>query len=164
MCVCVCQRQGLGRLRHIETPSLWVQQKVRTGAIELRKIRGDANPADMFTKFLPPRDEVDSLVRIFGCEYRKGRAERAPLLRRVSAPEVEHHIHVVYKFDPGLNDEAHMHDVGILPHQHTQELIKKRFPMARVGESIDEYLDYGREPGSSPEFHAPGVGGKEVRP
>ena len=42
----ICGRQGLGKLRHIDTRSLWVQQKVRSGAVELRKVRGEVNPAD----------------------------------------------------------------------------------------------------------------------
>ena len=48
----ICGRQGLGKLRHIDTRSLWLQQRLREGGIELRKIRGEVNPADLFTKHL----------------------------------------------------------------------------------------------------------------
>ena len=34
----ICGRQGLGKLRHIDTRSLWLQQRLREGGIELRKI------------------------------------------------------------------------------------------------------------------------------
>ena len=44
----VCQRQGLGKLRHIKIQSLWIQEKVRIGVIQLRKVKGDMNPADLF--------------------------------------------------------------------------------------------------------------------
>ena len=43
----ICGRQGLGKLRHVDTQCLWIQQRVRDGSVELRKVRGDANPADL---------------------------------------------------------------------------------------------------------------------
>ena len=49
----ISTRSGLGKLRHLETHTLWVQEKVRTGAIQVRKVRGDVNPADVFTKHFP---------------------------------------------------------------------------------------------------------------
>ena len=49
--------------------------------MEVRKVCGDENPADLFTKHLPSKDKVHSLVRLFGCEYRDGRSAAAPLLR-----------------------------------------------------------------------------------
>ena len=78
----ISSRQGLGKLRHIATHTLWVQQAVRSGAIELRKVRGDINPADLFTKHLSSRERVTNLTELFGCEFREGRPERAPQLRK----------------------------------------------------------------------------------
>ena len=46
----ICSRQGLGKLRHIQTHTLWIQEKVSLGTMELRKVRGEVNPADLFTK------------------------------------------------------------------------------------------------------------------
>ena len=43
-------RQGLGKLRHNACQTLWVQQRVRKGDFELRKVKGESNPADLFTK------------------------------------------------------------------------------------------------------------------
>ena len=77
----ICNRQGLGKLRHINTQTLWIQQRVRDGAFELRKVRGDDNPADLFTKFLSSPDRIAKLLGLFGCRYRSGRAETAPVLR-----------------------------------------------------------------------------------
>ena len=45
----ICSRTGLGRLRHIDTQCLWLQDKVRSAALELRKVKGTENPADLFT-------------------------------------------------------------------------------------------------------------------
>ena len=70
----ICGRRGLGKLRHIDTQCLWIQQKVRRKDIELRKIRGEMNPADLFTKHLPGEDKIKSLVKLLSCEFRGGRA------------------------------------------------------------------------------------------
>jgi len=78
----VVGRQGLGRLRHLDTHSLWVQQAVRSKRIVVRKVRGDDNVADLFTKHLTSRDRIAYLLRLLGCEYLDGRASCAPALRR----------------------------------------------------------------------------------
>ena len=46
----ICGRQGLGRVRHLATQTLWIQQRVRDGSFELWKVKGVENPADLFTK------------------------------------------------------------------------------------------------------------------
>ena len=48
----IATRSSLGKFRHLETHTLWVQEKVRTGAIAVRKVAGEVNPADLFTKYL----------------------------------------------------------------------------------------------------------------
>jgi len=68
----ICSRSGLGRLRHIDTQCLWLQGKVRSGAVELRKVKGTENPADLFTKHLTSAQCVEALLKLFGCEYRDG--------------------------------------------------------------------------------------------
>ena len=57
----IASRSGLGKLRHLETHTLWLQEKVRTGAIRVKKVRGEVNPADLFTKQLPSSDKVHQL-------------------------------------------------------------------------------------------------------
>ena len=78
----ICSRQGLGKLRHLETHLLWVQQAVRSKRIDLRKILGEENPADLYTKYLPSRDRIGHLVKLMGCRYLEGRAATAPTTRR----------------------------------------------------------------------------------
>ncbi|MBV61870.1 MAG: hypothetical protein CMH65_11270 [Nevskiales bacterium] len=80
----ICGRQGLGKLRHLDTQCLWVQQRVRDRSFELRKVRGDDNPADLFTKHLTSAPRVKDLLQKFGCEYAEGRAESAPKLREAT--------------------------------------------------------------------------------
>ena len=77
----ICGRQGLGKLRHVDTQCLWIQQRVRDGSVELCKVKGEENPADLFTKHLTSRDRIRSLLDLFGCRYTGGRAATAPVLR-----------------------------------------------------------------------------------
>ena len=43
-------RQGLGRMRHVQTRYLWVQERVKEGHLVVLPVRGKNNPADLFTK------------------------------------------------------------------------------------------------------------------
>ena len=45
-------RKGLGKVRHIDTNTLWVQQAACSARIEYLKIAGTLNPADLLTKHL----------------------------------------------------------------------------------------------------------------
>ena len=44
-------RRGLGGIRHIEVNQLWLQEKVNDGTIEVEKVKGETNRADVLTKF-----------------------------------------------------------------------------------------------------------------
>ena len=48
----IANRRGVGRVRHLHTPSLWIQRHVQDGTIELSKVDGDRNWADLGTKHL----------------------------------------------------------------------------------------------------------------
>ena len=67
----ICGCSELGKLRHVQTHTLWVQERVRTGAIELRKYHGDVNPADVFTKHLRSRDRINQLEQLFSFVLRR---------------------------------------------------------------------------------------------
>jgi hypothetical protein len=84
----ICSRQGLGRLRHLETHTLWVQQAVRSGRVDLRKVKGETNPADLFTKPLVSRERLGMLVDLLGCRYKGGRAEVAPAMRTTQSAKL----------------------------------------------------------------------------
>ena len=77
----ICSRQGLGGVRHLDTHTLWVQQAVRCRRIDLRKVHGDVNPADIFTKHAITRDRLMKLVNLFDCAFLSWRAESAPQVR-----------------------------------------------------------------------------------
>ena len=48
--VAISNKCGCGKLRHINIGELWIQEKIAEQAIELRKVAGEKNPADMLTK------------------------------------------------------------------------------------------------------------------
>ena len=48
----MASRKGLGKVRHVEVNQLWVQQKVGSGEIELKKVEGTSNLADALTKYV----------------------------------------------------------------------------------------------------------------
>ena len=47
------QRVVIGKVRHIEVQHLWIQERHSAKDIDLRKVRGDVNPADLLTKGVP---------------------------------------------------------------------------------------------------------------
>jgi hypothetical protein len=57
-------RKGLGKVRHIETKYLWIQDLVKDGRIKLLKIKGTENPADIGTKHLSIVDMESRLLEI----------------------------------------------------------------------------------------------------
>ena len=46
----VVERKGAGRLRHIDTNVLWIQEKEVKKHIAFKKVNGKRNPADLCTK------------------------------------------------------------------------------------------------------------------
>ena len=46
----IASRVGLGRVRHLEVKFLWLQQVVRDRRLEIRKVHGADNPANVLTK------------------------------------------------------------------------------------------------------------------
>ena len=125
----IASRSGLGKIRHLETHTLWLQEKVRTGGITVKKIRGEVNPADLFTKHLPSREKVHQLLDLFGCEYREGRAVSAPLLRPNGADGQKGDHLASDPLPTYMNDfEAEMHDPKVLPHMYPKSEMNKLFP------------------------------------
>ena len=45
-------RRGLGKMKHLQIKDLWLQKEVREGNLEVSKISGKRNPADLMTKIL----------------------------------------------------------------------------------------------------------------
>ena len=54
-------RSGLGKMRHLEISYLWLQKEIREGKVEVHKVLGTENPADLMTKILTVREIEDRL-------------------------------------------------------------------------------------------------------
>ena len=122
----ICGSQRLGKLRHKECHTLWVHAQLRLKDFELRKIRGEVNPADLFIEFLESRVKIDQLLALFACELRDGRPAAAPLLHREGLGQFE----TQHPDEDALKtiDEAEIHNPEVLPHHYPQEDIDVLFP------------------------------------
>jgi hypothetical protein len=80
----ITNRAGIGKVRHLRTHGLWVQEVRVSGRIAYRKVLGEKNPADLLTKHLGAEviaRHVDTLNMV----WIKGRAESAPTLDSVES-------------------------------------------------------------------------------
>ena len=68
----IASRRGAGKVRHIHTPTLWVQRQVYDTVISVKKVPGPENVADLGTKHLGHADMVRMLKKC-SIEFVKGR-------------------------------------------------------------------------------------------
>ena len=57
-------RRGLGKVRHMETGYLWLQDLVADKKLAVAKVKGTENPADLGTKHLKAEDIDKHLSRL----------------------------------------------------------------------------------------------------
>ena len=74
----ICRRKGLGKVRHLDTTDLWIQDKVRGKKLELVKILGTENPADVLTKYVN-RQQMEVATMKMNLRSLAGRPECAPM-------------------------------------------------------------------------------------
>jgi hypothetical protein len=70
----IANRRGVGRVRHLHTPSLWVQRYVQEGRLTLSKVPGEKNVADIGTKHLDGK-RMWMLLGLMGLRSTAGRSE-----------------------------------------------------------------------------------------
>ena len=73
----VSQCRGLGKIRHIATRYMWLQQKTYKKEVLVEKVDGEKNYADLQTKHLAERRMV-MLLNKMGYYYQDGRSYAAP--------------------------------------------------------------------------------------
>ena len=78
----IARRRGLGKLRHLDCEDLWIQSKVRAKEVELLKVLGAENPADILTKYIDARTLQSALKRI-NMVSESGRPASAPAAAKV---------------------------------------------------------------------------------
>ena len=57
----IASRIGLGRVRRLEVKFLWLQEVVRDKRLEVRKVHGTQNPADILTKPKSAEEVADKI-------------------------------------------------------------------------------------------------------
>ena len=72
----IADRRGSGKLRHICIRKLWLQEKEQRGEVELRKVKGQHNPADLLTKYMNG-GRMEELMKRIGQVKEGGRARTA---------------------------------------------------------------------------------------
>jgi hypothetical protein len=151
-------RQGLGKLRHLECTSLWIQQRIWHGELEVRKIADEENPVDLYTKHIESEAKIEQLVKLFGGEFRGGRAEAAPHLKQDPT--------TVGMVEALISDSAEQPecrpDTSMLPHLMPRDEIDKCFPIVRLDEGENQWA-HALEGGitrPSEELSDPGPRGK----
>ena len=80
----ILERQGVGRVRHLDIGILWLQEQQLRRVIEMTKVPGTRNPADLMTKHLG-REMLDLYSQMLGYTYVEGRAQAAAELHSVYA-------------------------------------------------------------------------------
>ncbi len=55
----ISRRRGNGKVRHLETRYLWIQDAVNLRMLEVVKIDGTVNPANALTKFTSAKEIHD---------------------------------------------------------------------------------------------------------
>ena len=73
----IAKRRGLGKVRHLHTTDLWIQERVRNGDVNLVKVLGTENPADALTKYFDSAS-MDKALAKMNVEFMEGRAAIAP--------------------------------------------------------------------------------------
>ena len=73
----ICNRTGIGKVRHLATGQLWVQERIRNHAFRLFKHPGAENPGDICTKHVPS-ELLKTHLPTTSVEYEDGRAACAP--------------------------------------------------------------------------------------
>ena len=86
--IAITDRQGAGKLRHINVSLLWVQEKSKGKEIDFVKVKGELNPADLMTKGLS-WDKACGHGRRMGLDFREGRADQGIEVQRHGAIQVE---------------------------------------------------------------------------
>ena len=73
-------RRGCGRVKHLETRTLWIQDHTNKGHVKVLKVHGETNVADLLTKFLNAR-KLDALMESTPTTFGSGRSALIPELQ-----------------------------------------------------------------------------------
>ena len=69
--MCLVNRRGLGKAKHVDMQNLWIQEASKSGRFVTKKVGTSVNPADLMTKPLP-KPKIEQLMSLMGYEFVKG--------------------------------------------------------------------------------------------
>ena len=75
----ISQRAGIGKVRHLRTQGLWVQETRVSGRIKYLKVLGEKNPADLMTKHMSA-ELASKHLGTLNMALTEGRSDAAPTL------------------------------------------------------------------------------------
>lgn len=81
----ICNRDGVGKLRHDEVQYMWLQQAVRSSRFTMRKVAGYLNPASLLTKYLSAAD-IEQRLSLIGMRFESGRTTTVDGLEKHLCP------------------------------------------------------------------------------
>ena len=61
-------RRGLGKAKHVDMQSLWIQEASKSNRLATKKIGTNVNPADLMTK-PQTKQKIEQLMSIMGYEF-----------------------------------------------------------------------------------------------
>ena len=106
----ICRRQGIGKVRHLRTQGLWVQEVRVSGRISYKKILGEKNPADLMTKHLDA-STMNRHLEALDFFFIDGRAHAAPSLCSVALVGNDMAVAVSRVLDPSVGPGGE-HEMG----------------------------------------------------
>jgi hypothetical protein len=69
----IIERRGVGRVRHLDVGTLWLQEQQLRKVVELKKVAGLENPSDLLTKHFT-QERIDHYCELIGYSFADGRA------------------------------------------------------------------------------------------
>ena len=76
----IASRRGAGKVRHLDSQELWIQERVARGDISIKKVPGEENLSDILTKHVD-RKTLDKHLEGIGLMRRTGRHELSPSIQ-----------------------------------------------------------------------------------
>lgn len=73
----IARRRGMGKIRHLDTTDLWIQERVRSKDVELVTVLGSENPADALAKYVDA-GILNSTMNRLGLKNTSGISAAAP--------------------------------------------------------------------------------------
>ena len=76
-------RQGVGKIRHLDTRILWVQESSLRRGLTYEMVKGSDNPVDPLTKYVGT-DRLENMLQWSGMEWRDSMPTAAEATRHHS--------------------------------------------------------------------------------